>query len=239
LGGLAIIAAAILLVQHISLKTPRTSASIPPAQSPALALADKPSIAVLPFANLSGDPQQEYFSDGITDDLVTDLSRVPGLFVTDRSSTFAYKGKPAKVQEVGRELGVKYVLEGSARKAADRVRINVQLVDASTGNQVWSQRYDKQLHDIFALQDEIVQGLVATLKLQLTVLQRGWFLPQRTKNLEAYDDFLRGFEYFLNPTPDVLVKGRKMFEKSLELDPGRERLRSIGLIISSGLHLAV
>ena len=220
LGGLAIIAAAVLLVQHISLKPPRTSASIPPAQSLALALPDKPSIAVLPFANLSGDPQQEYFSDGITDDLVTDLSRVPGLFVIDRGSTFAYKGKPAKVQEIGRELGVKYVLEGSARKTADRVRINVQLVDASTGNQVWTQRYDRQLHDIFALQDEIVQSLVATLHLQLTVLQRGWFLPQRTKNLEAYDYFLRGFESLLSPTPDGLAKGRKMFEKSVELDPG-------------------
>jgi len=151
LAGLAIIAATIVLVQHVSLKPPHTSASIPPAQSPAPALPDRRSIAVLPFANLSGDPQQEYFSDGITDDLITDLSRVPGLFVSDRSSTFAYKGKPAKVQEVGRELGVKYVLEGSARKAADRVRINVQLVDASTGDQVWSQRYDRQLHDIFGL----------------------------------------------------------------------------------------
>jgi adenylate cyclase len=220
LGGLAIIAAAILLVQHISLKTPRTSASIPPAQSPALPLPDKPSIAVLPFANLSDDSQQEYFSDGITDDLVTDLSRVPGLFVIDRGSTFAYKNKPAKVQDVGRELGVKYILEGSARKTADRVRINVQLVDASTGDQVWTQRYDRQLHDIFALQDEIVQSLVATLNLQLTVLQRGWVLPQRTKNLEAYDYFLRGFEYFLSPTPDGLAKGRKMFEKSVQLDPG-------------------
>jgi adenylate cyclase len=220
LTGLAIIVGTILLVQHVSLKPPRTSASIQPAQSPALALPDKPSIAVLPFANLSGDPQEEYFSDGITDDLVTDLSRVPGLFVIDRSSTFTYKGKPAKVQEVGRELGVKYVLEGSARKTADRVRINVQLVDASTGNQVWTQRYDRQLHDIFALQDEIVQSLAATLHLQLTVLQRGWFLPQRTKNLEAYDYFLRGFESLLSPTADGLAKGRKMFEKSVELDPG-------------------
>ena len=158
LTGLAIIVGTIVLVQHVSLKPPLTSASIPPAQSPALSLPDKPSIAVLPFANLSGDPQQEYFSDGIADDIVTDLSRVPGLFVIDRGSTFAYKGKPAKVQQVGRELGVKYVLEGSARKNADRVRINVQLVDASTGDQLWTQRYDRQLHDIFALQDEIVQS---------------------------------------------------------------------------------
>ena len=221
LTGLAIIVGTIVLVQHVSLKPPLTSASIPPAQSPALSLPDKPSIAVLPFANLSGDPQQEYFSDGITDDLVTDLSRVPGLFVIDRGSTFAYKGKPAKVQQVGRELGVKYVLEGSARKTADRVRINVQLVDASTGDQLWTQRYDRQLHDIFALQDEIVQSLVATLNLQFTILQRGWFLPQRTKNLEAYDYFLRGFEFFyLSLTPDGLAKGRKMFEKAVELDHG-------------------
>jgi adenylate cyclase len=124
------------------------------------------------------------------------------------------------VQDVGRELGVKYILEGSARKTADRVRINVQLVDASTGNQVWTQRYDRQLHDIFALQDEIVQSLAATLHLQLTVLQRGWLLPQRTKNLEAYDYFLRGFQSLLSPTADGLAKGRTMFEKSVELDPG-------------------
>jgi adenylate cyclase len=196
LAGLAFIAGIVVLVQYLSLRAPSISASIPPGQPPSLPLPDKPSIAVLPFANLSGDPQQEYFSDGITDDLVTDLSRVPGLFVIDRSSTFAYKGKPAKAQEVGRELGVKYILEGSARKTADRVRINVQLVDASTGDQVWTQRYDRQLHDIFALQDEIVQSLVATLNLQLTVLQRGWFLPQRTKNLEAYDFFCAGSRVF-------------------------------------------
>jgi adenylate cyclase len=218
--GLAIVVGTITLIQDVSLKTPRTSASISPVQSPALALPDKPSIAVLPFANLSGDPKQEYFSDGITDDLLTELSRVQGLFVIDRGSTFAYKGKPTKVQKIGQELGVKYVLEGSVRKTADRVRINVQLVDASTGNQVWTQRYDSQLHDIFALQDEIVQSLVATLHLQLTVLQRGWFLPQRTKNLEAYDFFLRGFESLLSPTADGLAKGRKMLEKAVELDPG-------------------
>ena len=221
LTGLAIIVGTIVLVQHISLKPPRTSASIPPAQSPSLALPDKPSIAVLPFANLSGDPQQEYFSDGITDDLVTDLSRVPGLFVIDRGSTFAYKGKPAKVQEVGRELGVKYVLEGSARKTADRVRINVQLVDASTGDQIWTQRYDRQLHDIFALQDEIVQSLAATLNLQLTVLQRGWLLTaahEKSGSVRLF--FARVRDFYLSPTPDGLAKGRKMLEKSVELDPG-------------------
>ena len=128
-----------------------TSASIPPAQSPALALPDKPSIAVLPFANLSGDPQQEYFSDGITDDLITDLSRLPGLFVITRNSSFTYKGKPAKLQEVGKELGVKYVLEGSVRKSGEQVRITVQLADAGTGDELWAERYDRPLRDVFAL----------------------------------------------------------------------------------------
>jgi TolB-like protein/class 3 adenylate cyclase len=212
LTGLVIAVAAIVLVQHLSLRSPRTAASIPPQEKPGLSLPNIPSIAVLPFTNLSGDPQQEYFSDGITDDLVTDLSRVPGLFVIDRGSTFAYKHKPAKVQEVGRELGVKYVLEGSARKVADQVRINVQLVDG--------QRYDKHFRDIFKLQDEIVQSLVATLNLQLTVLHQGYVLPQRTNNLEAYDYYLRGFEYFLSLTPDGFAKAGKMLDKAIQLDSG-------------------
>jgi adenylate cyclase len=221
LTGLAIIVGTILLVQNLTLKSPHTHASIPPQEKPAMPLPSIPSIAVLPFTNLSGDPKQEYFSDGITDDLVTDLSRLPGLFVIDRNSTFAYKNKPAKVQEVGRELGVKYVLEGSARKVADRVRINIQLVDASTGNQVWAQRYDKRFRDIFKMQDEIVQSLIATLNLQLTVLNQGYVIPQRTNNLEAYDYYLRGLEYFWNLNPqEGFAKVRKMFEKSVELDSG-------------------
>jgi adenylate cyclase len=219
--GLAIVIATIMLVQHVSLKPEPTDASIPPQEKPALPLPSIPSIAVLPFTNLSGDSQQEYFNDGITDDLVTDLSRVPGLFVIDRGSTFAYKGKPAKVQQVGLELGVKYVLEGSARKMADRVRVNVQLVDASTGSQVWAQRYDKRFRDIFKMQDEIVQSLIATLNLQLTVLNQGYVISQRTNNLEAYDYFLRGLEYFWNLNPqDGFAKVRKMFEKAIELDSG-------------------
>jgi TolB-like protein/tetratricopeptide (TPR) repeat protein len=174
----------------------------------------------LPFANLSGDPQQDYFSDGITDDLVVALSRFRDFFVIDRGSTFAYKGKPARVQEVGRELGVKYVVEGSARKTADRVRINAELVDATTGKQIWGQRYDRQLRDIFTLQDEIVASVITTVKAQIPLLEHGWILPQRTKNLEAYDHFLRAFEYFLTPTPDGYAKARQMVEKAIELDPG-------------------
>jgi adenylate cyclase len=219
LGALAIIAAAILFVQHISLKPPRTSASIPPAQSPALALPDKPSIAVLPFANLSGDPQQEYFSDGITDDLITDLSRLPGLFVIARSSSFTYKGKPAKLQEVGKELGVKYVLEGSVRKSGEQIHITVQLADAGTGAELWAERYDRPLRDIFALQDEIVRRIVATLNLQLNLEQQGVAIPRSTENLEAYDDLLQGVEYLFSLTKNGNVKARAMFEKAIELDP--------------------
>jgi TolB-like protein len=221
LMGLVIVAATIVLVQHLSLKPSRTATSIRAPQEPALPLPSIPSIAVLPFTNLSGDPQQDYFSDGITDDLVTDLSRIPGLFVIDRRSTFAYKGKPAKVQEVGRELGVKYVLEGSTCRTAERMRPNVQLVDASKGNQVWGQRYDKQFRDIFKLQDEIVQSLVTVLNLQLTLLNQGIIIPQRTDNLKAYDHYLRAFEYLRNLNPqDRFDKVRKALEKAVELDSG-------------------
>ncbi len=220
IAGLAMVLGTIVVVQHLSLKPPRTSASIPPAQKPALALPSIPSIAVLPFANLSGDANQEYFSDGITDDLITDLSRLPNLFVIARTSSFTYKGKAEKVQQVGRELGVKYLLEGSVRKASDQVRINVQLVDATIGNQVWAQRYDRQLRDIFKLQDEIVRGLIATLGLQLAVLEKGFVVPDRTNNLEAYDYFLRGYELFVVLTPDAIASSGKMFEKAIALDPG-------------------
>src|SRR4029077_2790207 len=130
-------------------------------------------IAVLPFANVSGDPTQEYFSDGVTDQIITDLSKLSGLFVIDRNSAFTYKGKMIKVQEVSRELGVRLVLEGSARKTADGVRIAVQLVDATTGANLWAERFDRPLRDIFAVQDEIVQKIVTTLDLVFKLGERG------------------------------------------------------------------
>ena len=217
--GVAIIVGTILLVQHVSLKPPHTHASIPPPPSPALALSDKPSIAVLPLTNMSGDHEQEYFSDGITDDLITGLSRLPGLFVIARNSTFTYKGKPAPLQEVSKELGVKYVLEGSVRKAAEQVRITVQLADATTGAELWAERYDRPLRDIFALQDEIVRRIVTTLNLQLSLSQQGVLIPRSTANLEAYDDLLRGFESFFSVTKEGNSKARQMFEKAIALDP--------------------
>src|SRR5713101_5488619 len=219
LAGLALIAAVIVFVQHLSLRPPTTTASIPPAQSPALTLPDKPSIAVLPFTNMSGDHEQEYFSDGITDDIIAALSRLPGLFVIDRNSTFTYKGKPVKAQQVSRELGVHYVLEGSVRKEADQVRITAQLVDATSGADLWAVRYDRPMRDIFSLQDEIVRRIVTTLNLQLDLMQRGTDVRQTTDNLEAYDDFLRGLEYRQTLSEDRNAKARQMFEKAIGLDP--------------------
>ena len=221
LTGLLLIVATIVLVEHVSLKPPHTNASIPAPQRSALPLPDKPSIAVLPFINLSGDREQEYFSDGITDDLITGLSRFPELFVIARESTFTYKGKPAKLQDVSKELGVKYVLEGSVRKAAGQVRITVQLADATTGAELWAERYDRPLRDVFKLQDEIVRKIMTTLNLQLALSQQGEgvILPRSTENLEAYDDLLRGLEYFVGLTAEGNAKARAMFEKAIALDP--------------------
>jgi adenylate cyclase len=219
IAGLAIIAATIIFVQHLSLRPPTPSASIPPAQPPALPLPDKPSIAVLPFTNMSGDRDQEYFSDGITDDLITALSRLPDLFVIARTSTFTYKGKAAKVQDIGRELGVAYVLEGSVRKEASQVRITAQLVDATTGDHLWAEHYDRPLKDIFSLQDEIVHRIVTTLNLRLDAMQQGFDVPQTTGNLEAYDDYLRGYGYFWSLNKDDNEKAREMLERAIALDP--------------------
>jgi adenylate cyclase len=217
LTGLAIIVGTIVLVQNLSLKPPHTHASIPPPQGSALALPDQPSIAVLPLTNMSGDREQEYFSDGITDDLITALSRLSGLFVIARTSSFTYKGKAVGLQEVGKQLGVKYVLGGGVRKAGDQVRITVQLADATTGAELWAERYDRRMKDVFALQDEIVRRIVTTLNLQLTLAQRGVLIPRTTDNLEAYDDVQRGAEYVLSSTKGGNAKARQMFEKAIVL----------------------
>jgi adenylate cyclase len=218
-AGLAIIAVTVVLVQHTSLRQPVTTGSIPLVQSPALPLPDKPSIAVLPFANMSDDTRQEYFSDGITDDLTTALSRLPDLFVIARTSAFTYKGKAVKVQEISQQLGVRYVLEGSVRKADNQVRITAQLVDATTGGHIWAEHYDRALRDIFSLQDEIVRKIVTTLKLQLTLQEQGVLVRKTTDNLEAYDDVLRGMESLGAGTKEANVKARQMFERAVELDP--------------------
>jgi TolB-like protein/class 3 adenylate cyclase/predicted Zn-dependent protease len=219
LGGLVILlypSLPPLITRHSSLITQEAQ---PPLLPSLLPLPDKPSIVVLPFVNMSKDPEQEYFSDGLTEDLTSDLTRISSLFVIARNSAFTYKGKAVKVQDVGREMGVRYVLEGSVRRADNQVRIVAQLIDATTGGHLWSERYDRPLKDIFALQDEIVQKIVTTLKLQLTVQERGYLVRKHTDNLEAYDAFLRGVEYFGRYAKETNVQARQLFEKALALDP--------------------
>jgi adenylate cyclase len=188
-------------------------------QPSALPLPDKPSIAVLPFTNMSGDPEQEYFSDGMMDDLITDLSKLSGVFVIARNSVFTYKSKAVDVGELSRKLGVRYVVEGSIRKAGDRVRINAQLVDATTGGHLWAERYARALQDIFALQDEVTQKIVFALKIQLTSEEQVRFRQAPTDNLDAYDSFLRGQAYMWRFTQEANNQARQMFERAIELDP--------------------
>ena len=158
----------------------------------ALDLPDKPSIAVLPFDNMSGDLEQEYFSDGITEDIITELSRFPFLFVIARHSSFAFKGKGADIKEVGKQLSVEYVVEGSVRKADNRVRISAQLIEVETRNHLWAERYDRELEDIFAVQDEVARAIVAVLpgRVEKAVTERGQRKP--TGNMKAYEFVLRG-----------------------------------------------
>ena len=184
-----------------------------------LPLPDKPSIAVLPFVNFSGDPEQEYFSDGMTEDLITDLSKLSGLFVISRNSVFLYKKKTVRPEQVSQELGVRYILEGSVRKAGNRVRITAQLIDATTGYHLWAERYDRELQDIFAVQDEVTQKIVAALQVKLTAGEQERVKRPPTKNLEAYDYFLRGLEYHAQRTQESNSHARQMFERAVQLDP--------------------
>src|SRR5712691_5953536 len=168
---------------------------------------------------MSQDPGQDYFSDGLTDVLTSDLSQISSLFVIARNSAFTYKGKAVKVQDVGREMGVRYVLEGSVLKAEGQVRITAQLIDATTGYHLWSERYDRPLQNILRLQDEIVQKIVTTLKLQLTLQEQGYLVRKHTDNLEAYDLLLRGIEPFFRFTQETNAQVRQLFEKAVALDP--------------------
>jgi adenylate cyclase len=180
---------------------------------------DKPSLAVLPFVNMSGDAEQEYFSDGMTEDLITDLSKVSGLFVIARNSSFAYKGKSVKVQEIGRELDVRFVLEGSIRKSRDRVRITAQLIDAGNGGHLWADRFDRDLTDIFATQDEVVEKIVGALAVKLTRGEERRLRRGGTKNVEAYEAWLRARELLARGTRDSVVQSQAMYRRAIEIDP--------------------
>ncbi|MCP4367904.1 MAG: tetratricopeptide repeat protein [Deltaproteobacteria bacterium] len=178
-----------------------------------------PSIAVLPFVNISEDAEQEYFADGFTEDLITDLSKISGLRVISRNSVFVYKGKSVNIKEVGKEFGVGYVLEGSVRKIGDQVRINAQLIDVKTINHVWAERYDRDLKDIFNLQDEVSQKIVSALALKLTKGEETRIFKKATKNMDAYDVCLRGKEYYSRFTKPFNEKARELFKRAIKIDP--------------------
>ena len=182
-------------------------------------LPDKPSIAVLPFDNMSGDPEQEYFSDGLTEEIITALSKVPKMFVIARNSTFTYKGKPIKVQQVAEDLGVKYVLEGSVRKDKEQVRITAQLIDALSGHHLWAERYDRNLKDIFAVQDEITMRILSALEVRLTDGEQALIQKKGTNNLKAYLQLLKGIHYSHVVNPENVLKARRIFEEIIAEEP--------------------
>jgi len=185
----------------------------------ALALPDKPSIAVLPFANMSGDPEQEYFADGMVEDVITALSRYPSLFVIARNSSFTYKGRAIDVKQVGRELGVRYVLEGSVRKAGNRIRVSAQLVEAETGRHVWAERYDRDLADMFALQDEITEAVTIAIAPAIAEAERQRAMRKPPGSLDAWATYQRGWWYVSKFTSDGNALAQKFFQQAIDLDP--------------------
>ncbi len=187
------------------------------------ALPDKPSIAVLPFANMSADPEQEYFADGITEDIITDVSGVSGLFVIARNSSFVFKKQSVDVKEVGRRLGVRHVLEGSVRKAGKRVRVTAQLIDAQTGGHLWAERYDRDVEDIFAVQDEVTRHIVEALKVRLTPNERVRREGRGKINAEAYDLLAKARSTVYRFTAESVLECRKLLDRALQLDPDFSR----------------
>jgi adenylate cyclase len=185
----------------------------------AFQLPDKPSIAVLPFVNKSGDPNQDYFSDGITETIITALSQIQNMFVIAGNSTFSYKGKNVEIKQVAEELGVRYVLQGSVQKTADRVRVSAQLINAITGKYLWAERWDRELADIFALQDEITKKIITSLNVTLLEGESARIGAQSTENLEAYLKFLEGTKIHQLNTKESNLRGRQMLQEAIALDP--------------------
>jgi TolB-like protein/cytochrome c-type biogenesis protein CcmH/NrfG len=210
-----------LRVYRIAFEPP-LSAAAPGAATPTtnepLALPDKPSIAVLPFDNMSGDPEQAYFSDGITEDIITELSRFPELFVIARNSSFAVKGKAVDIQDAAKKLGVRYIVEGSVRKAGNRVRITAQLIDASAGRHIWADRYDRELEDIFEVQDDVVRAIVTVLPGRIADSKLEQARRKPTENLSALDYLLRG-NYLAPQRGGRHDDAIAAYEKAIELDP--------------------
>ncbi len=184
-----------------------------------LPLPDRPSIAVLPFLNLSQDPEQDYFADGMVEDIITGLSRIKWIFVIARNSSFAYRGRAVDVKQVGRELGVRYVLEGSVRKAADRVRVTAQLIDASTGAHIWAERYDRALDDIFALQDELTISVLGVIEPTLRKAEIDRAIRKRPDNLDAYDYYLRALPFAFTAMPEDSERALELLDRAIALEP--------------------
>jgi adenylate cyclase len=207
------------LHEKVTKPTPPPKEEVASKEKMAFPLPDKPSIAVLPFVNMSGDPQQEYFSDGLTEEIITALSKAPKLFVIARNSSFVYKGKAINVQQLSRELGVKYVLEGSVRRSGNQLRITAQLIDAMTGNHLWAERYDRELKDIFAIQDEITMKILTSLQVGLADGEMGRTQAKGTNNLDAYLLFLQGQGEARRMNKDGIFLSRQMAEQAIALDP--------------------
>jgi adenylate cyclase len=216
-GILILIAAAVALWQFILRPSPPPVDKADPKKM-ALPLPDKPSIAVLPFVNMSGDKEQEYLSDGLTENVITGLSKIPRLFVIARNSTFVYKGKGVKVQQVAEDLGVRYVLEGSVQRSGNRIRVTAQLIDAITGNHLWAERYDRDLKDIFAVQDEITGRILGAMQVKLTEgeqILRG----KPPRSLEAYLKILQAVEYIQRFNIEGNIMAKRLTEEAIALDP--------------------
>lgn len=188
-------------------------------EAPRLALLDKPSIAVLPFQNMSGDPGQEDFADGMVEDIITSLSKVHRLFVIARNSTFTYKNRPVDIRQVARELGVRYVLEGSVRRAGDRLRVAAELIEAVSGTHVWAERYDRPVRDVFDVQDEITKEIVLALSIELTDGERARVFGRSTRSLEAWLAAMRGFDHWAEGSPKGIREARVHFERAASIDP--------------------
>ena len=221
--GMLLVISAVAAVGYLSWLTQQqqeTSVSV------ARAAVDKPSIAVLPFNNMSGDPAQEYFADGITEDLTTDLSRISGLFVVARNSAFAYKGQSVDLRTIADELGVRYLLEGSVRRVGEQIRINAQLIDGSSGGHIWAERFDGTMSDVFALQDHVNRKIVAALEISLTEEDQESLDKVETSSPEAYDVLLRGLEQYQLFTAESMFAARDLFQQATVLDPDYARAYS-------------
>jgi adenylate cyclase len=211
---------------NLGVTAPDMLPSHPEAQKP-LPLPDKPSIAVLPFQNMSGDPEQEYFADGMVEEIITALSRFKWLFVIARNSSFSFKGKAVDIKEVGRRLGVRYVLEGSVRKASGKVRITGQLIDAATGVHIWADRFERDLTDVFALQDELTVAVVSAIQPKLLQTEIAMAARRRPENLTAYDFYLRALPQYYLATREGVAEAMRLAHRALELDPGFGRAAAL------------